>query len=110
MGIKTGVFYQGDNQRWRVSWPVDITGAVIKFRMARGFDQPTADLEITATLDAPDGDGKIFGATLEVSDADAAKLTPARYETQHKIVTAAGDDGTFLDKRITVKAVVPAGA
>lgn len=103
-------FYQGETKRWRVEWPTDIAGAVITFRLSRRAGQANADLEIAAELDAPDANGEVFGAVLEITAAASATLTPAEYQAEHHITLADGDAGIFGRQEIKVKKPLPPGA
>lgn len=94
MGFKSGEFKAGNTHRWRVTWPTDIAGAVIKFRLAHSSTQDTSDLEIVGILDDPDVEGQVYGATLEISAVQSLGLV-GRFECEHEITLANGDVDTF---------------
>jgi hypothetical protein len=103
-------FVAGDTKRWQVTWPENIAGAVIKFRMAKDPDQALADLEITATLDDPDVDGFIFGGTFEITPVLSAALDAGNYFSEHEMTLAGGEVGTFYRQTIGVIKQLPEGA
>ncbi len=96
-------FYQGDTKRWRVVFPYNISSAIIKFRMIDKLETATPQVVITGVLDAPDGNGDIFGVTIEISPALSATLIPGEFLSEHEI-TNGGDVTTFLVQKIRVKA------
>jgi hypothetical protein len=102
MAKKLSNIIQGDTKRWRVEWPTDIAGATIKFIMKRDKNQAVADVEIEATLDAPDGQGEVFGGTFEITAEASTLLAVGGYHSEHEITLVGGDVGTFYQEKIAV--------
>lgn len=93
MASKIKDFYRGDTKRWAINWPVDITGATIKFMMSLDTNV-VPDLTVQAELMDPVG-GEILGAYVEITETMSAALEPGRYTVEHEITLAGGDVGTF---------------
>lgn len=100
-------FYKGNTKRWRVTFPTDIAGSTVKFRMARSLSQNAPDLEIQGVLDDPDVNGEIFGATMEITAAVSTDLAAGEYFAEHELTTVGLDVTTFLPQKIRVKTGVP---
>ena len=103
-------FYRGATKRWKVTFPFDISGGAVLFRMAQDIHADVPDLEIAGTLDAADGTGQIFGATMEISAAASRPLTPGDYHCEHELDMPTGDVSIFGEQRIKLLPGVPKAA
>jgi hypothetical protein len=106
MALKLKDFYRGDAKRWRVVWPNDIAGAVIVFGMKKLLTQEVPDLQIVATLDAPDENGRVYGGFFEITATQSRLLVPRTYFCDHEITLPTGEVGTFGAQQINVLADV----
>jgi|GEM_PF-4615169 len=102
MSNKLKNIIQGDTKRWRLTWPTNIAGATVLWTMKRRKSQTDPDLQISGTLDAPDGAGDVFGVAFHVSPAESATLAVGNYHAEHEITLASGDVGTILQQRIAI--------
>ena len=100
-------FYRGATKRWRIEFSENIAGSAIYFRMARSLSQLAPDIEVAATLDTPDVEGAVFGATLEISAELSLSAPAGDYYAEHQWVTASGDSLPFLNQKIALELGVP---
>lgn len=103
---KLADFYQGETKRWYVTFAEDISTSELFFRMAKKRSQVAPDLEISATLDPPDGQGMVLRATFVISAAESEALDAVAYEAEHEIRSGTTVD-IFLPQKIEVKQRVP---
>lgn len=82
MSTKLSDFIRGNTKKWTVTFPYDVTGAVVKFRMAKTLDQEAPDLEITGTVN-PEPEANTV--SFVISAEDSAALSVGRYYAEHEI-------------------------
>lgn len=104
MSTKLANFIHGNTKKWTVTFPYDVTGAVVKFRMAKTLDQAAPDLEITGTVNDPPQQNTV---DFVISAADSQALGTGRFYAEHEILLS-GELYTFnSQENLLVNAGVP---
>lgn len=108
MSTKLADFYHGDTKKWSVTFPYNVSGAVVKFRMAKTLDQVAPDLEIVGVVDP--GDVSKINFEIDAMTSETS-LTPGRYLAEHEL-SMNGENYRFnVQEKLFVKPGVPkAGA
>lgn len=103
MSTKLSSFKWGNTKKWTVSFPYNVSAAVVKFRMAKTLDQDQPDLEITG-VPHPDDAAK---TKFTISAEESGTLTCGRYFAEHEL-NMNGEVYTFNDQDdLKVNAGVP---
>ncbi|MGK2905047.1 MAG: hypothetical protein ACSLFH_01710 [Desulfuromonadales bacterium] len=105
MSTKLSDFYQGNTKKWSVTFPYNVSGAVIKFRMAQTLGQADPDLEITGELDSEDASKINF----TIDSATSEGLAHGSYFAEHELVMNGEVYSFNVQDKLRVKHGVPKG-